>query len=88
MEQEPKKRSKIENLPKHLRRGNPNWVKGKSGNPKGHKLGQKNFKTLFREALIKLAKANDKDPNELELEILEMGIKKLVLETISFIRIC
>lgn len=40
----------------------------------GRPLGQKNYATLYREALIKLAKLNDKEPEELELEILSKGI--------------
>lgn len=42
----------------------------------GRPTGQKNYATLYREALIKLAELNNKDPNELELEILATGIKK------------
>lgn len=47
---------------------------GKSGNPNGRPLGQKNYSTLYREALIKLAKLNDKEPEELELEMISKGI--------------
>ncbi|NLE26883.1 MAG: hypothetical protein GX625_16390 [Clostridiaceae bacterium] len=47
---------------------------GESGNPNGRPKGQKNYATLYREALIKLAKANKKTPDELELEILSKGI--------------
>jgi len=52
------------------------FTKGKSGNENGRPLGQKNYATLYREALIKLAKANNKDEAELELEILSKGILK------------
>lgn len=48
--------------------------KGETANPNGRPLGQKNYATLYREALIKLAKLNDKEPEELELEILSKGI--------------
>jgi hypothetical protein len=47
---------------------------GQSGNPNGRPLGQKNYSTLYREALIKLAKLNDKEPEELELEMISKGI--------------
>lgn len=47
---------------------------GETRNPNGRPLGQKNYSTLYKEALIKLAKLNDKEPEELELEILSKGI--------------
>lgn len=50
------------------------WKQGESGNPNGRPLGQKNYATLYREALIKLAKLNNKSPDELELDILSKGI--------------
>lgn len=50
------------------------FEKGESGNPNGRPLGQKNYATLYREALIKLAKLNDKEPEELELELISKGI--------------
>lgn len=40
----------------------------------GRPPGQKNFATLYREALLKLASVNGKEPDELELEILSKGI--------------
>jgi len=48
--------------------------KGQSGNPKGRPVGQKNYATLYRDALIKLAKLNNKKPDELELEMISKGI--------------
>ena len=50
------------------------FKKGESGNPNGRPKGQKDYATLYREALIKLAKSNKKTPDELELEILSKGI--------------
>lgn len=50
------------------------FEKGKTGNPEGRPLGQKNYTTLYREALIRLAKMNDKEPAELELELISKGI--------------
>lgn len=50
--------------------------KGERLNPNGRPLGQKNYATLFKEAIIKLAKLNNKEPDELELEIISKGILK------------
>lgn len=54
----------------------PPWKPGQSGNPKGYKKGQKNYATIFREALEALAKKNGKDPDVLEREIVEAGIAR------------
>lgn len=40
----------------------------------GRPPGQKNYSTLYKEALIRLAKLNDKEPEDLEIEILSKGI--------------
>ena len=50
------------------------YKKGQSGNPQGKALGTKNYATLYKEALVKLAKLNDKEPGELELELISKGI--------------
>jgi len=58
--------------------GNGNLIplkKGQTANPNGRPLGQKNYATLYREALIKLAKSEGTTPDELELEILSKGIR-------------
>lgn len=47
---------------------------GESGNPLGHPKGQKNYKTLYREALIKIAKSNGKEVGEIELDIVMKGL--------------
>ncbi len=46
--------------------------------------GQKNYKTMMREAMISLAKKNGGDPDQMELEIFEMGIKKARLGDYKF----
>ena len=53
-------------------RGTP-FQKGKSGNLNGRPKGQRNYATIYREALIKLATLNDKSPEELENEIITIG---------------
>ena len=49
---------------------------GVSGNPKGRPKGSTGFATKFRQAIEKLAESNDISANELELQIVQMGIKK------------
>lgn len=55
-------------------RGLKPFKKGVSGNPKGHTKGQKNYATLYREALLKLGKAKGITPEQLEIDILSSGI--------------
>lgn len=62
------KRGRIENL--------VNFKPGQSGNPKGYPKGKKNFKTLMREAIEKIANANGQTVDELEAKIFQVGFKK------------
>ncbi len=68
-----KKRSKLANLGE---KGKQNiWKKGgPTPNPNGRPNGQKNYSTLYREALIKLGKMNNMEPAEIELEMISKGI--------------
>ncbi len=50
------------------------FEKGESGNPNGRPKGQKNYATLYREALIKLGSLNNKEPDEIEAEIISKGL--------------
>lgn len=52
------------------------WKKGETGNPNGRPNGQRNYATLYREALIKLATINGKEPEELEVEMLSNAIAR------------
>lgn len=47
--------------------------KGERLNPNGRPNGQKNYATLYKEALIKLGQLNNKTPDELELELISSG---------------
>ena len=49
---------------------------GETHNPNGRPKGQRNYATIYREALIKIAAANDKTPEEIETMLEEVGIKQ------------
>ena len=50
------------------------WKAGESGNPEGKKKGTRNFETIYREALKKIAKLNDLTPEELEDDIIAKAV--------------
>lgn len=50
------------------------FEKGESGNPNGRPLGQRNYATIYREALIKLADMNGMQPDQMETDILLKGL--------------
>jgi hypothetical protein len=54
------------------------FKKGQSGNSTGRPKGSRNYKTLFREAYVAIAKdlRLGKDPDVLLVEILKRGIKE------------
>lgn len=47
--------------------------KGETANPNGRPLGQRNYATIYREALLKLAEINGKTVEELENELIASG---------------
>lgn len=51
------------------------WKEGESGNPNGRPKGQRNYATLYREALIKIAKANNQTEDEIETLMLTKAIQ-------------
>lgn len=63
-------KNKVRPQNKHLRP----LKKGQTANPNGRPLGQKNYATLYREALIKLGSLNGKEPDEIELEMIANGL--------------
>lgn len=48
---------------------------GETANPNGRPKGQRNYATIYREALIKLATANGKTPDDIEVQILSKGLQ-------------
>jgi hypothetical protein len=50
------------------------WKKGQTGNPNGRPLGQRNYATIYKEALIKLATMNGMEPEAMETDILLKGL--------------
>ena len=60
------------------------WKKGQTGNPKGHPLGQPNYETLRRLAIIKLAKDNGKKPEEIDVEIMANALLEARKGNFSF----
>lgn len=59
---------------------NSNLTPGGPGRPKG----QKNYSTLYREALIKIATTEGITADELEIELEEVGIKKAMKGDFKF----
>ena len=62
------------------------FKKGESGNPAGRPKGSRNYRTLFREAYMAIAKdlKLGKDPDILLVEILKRGIKEALKGNYSF----
>ena len=73
MEKEVKNTDKITD--KRLKNLKPAWKEGDpSPNPSGRPKGQRDYSTIYREALIKLASLNDKTEEEIENEILSNAL--------------
>lgn len=45
------------------------WKEGESGNPDGRPVGQRNYATIYREAMLILADKNATTPEKLEAEM-------------------
>lgn len=51
------------------------FPKGVSGNPKGHPKGQRNYKTIYWEAIKRIAKDRGITADDIETKMLEKGVK-------------
>ena len=49
--------------------------KGETANPNGRPKGQRNYSTIYKEALENIAKAQNKTPEQIENMMTEAGIK-------------
>lgn len=67
---------------KKKKRGNPQnlvlWKPGQSGNPKGYPKGQRHYKTIFREALKRIAEKQGCDTVDVEDAIHVKAIEKAI----------
>ena len=62
------------------------FEKGKTGNPNGRPKGQRNYATIYREALQKIAEVNQQSPDEVENILVQSGLKKALKGDFNFYR--
>lgn len=62
----------------------PPMKKGETRNPNGRPKGQKNYKTLYREALIKIGESKGMTADEIEQELHKTGINRAMRGDATF----
>lgn len=61
---------------KNKRADNGQLLPGNTANPNGRPLGQRNYATIYREALVQLAEAKNMTPEQVENLIEQTGLSK------------
>ena len=54
----------------------PPMKKGETRNPNGRKKGQRNFATIYREAILQIGKTKNMTPEQIEEIMLKSGLNK------------
>lgn len=62
------------------------WGQGQSGNPNGRPKGQRNYATIYREALKKIAESQNMTAEEIEELMVQSGLKKAIRGDYNFYR--
>jgi hypothetical protein len=60
------------------------FKEGQSGNPNGRKKGQRNFATIYREALVKIAATKGLEPDDIELALAAKALEKALKGDFKF----
>lgn len=80
----PQKRNTDKSTDKRLQNLRAPWKKGESGNPHGRRKGQRDYATIYREALIKIAEADGLTPDEIETRLEEVGLRQALENNFQF----
>lgn len=71
---------RLKNLKKPWKAGDP------SPNPSGRPVGQRNYATIYREALKRIAEAKGKTPEEVEEMMEQVGLDKALSGDFNFFK--